>query len=100
MFEEGQLSGVAWVAEFPAEPERGQPELRRVFGHAALGSDVIQKFAPGKSQYIGQLELLAAITPYTSLGEELRGRRVIHWIDNKSAIAALVKGYSAAPDAA
>ena len=34
---------------------------------------------------------------YTSL-PELRGRRVVHWIDNTSAIAALVKGYSAAPD--
>jgi len=65
-----------------------------------LGDDVIENFAPGKRQYIGQLELLVAIMPYTSIRDELKGRRVIHWIDNKSAIAALVKGYSAAPDSA
>ena len=31
---------------------------------------------------------------------ELRGRRVIHWIDNTGAVAALVKGYAVAPDSA
>ena len=29
---------------------------------------------------------------------ELAGRRVVHWIDNTSAIAALINGYSRAPD--
>ena len=31
---------------------------------------------------------------------DLRGRHVVHWIDNTSAIAALIKGYSNAPDSA
>jgi hypothetical protein len=35
-----------------------------------------------------------------SLVERLRGRRVVHSIDKTSAIAALCKGYSAAPDSA
>ena len=53
-----------------------------------------------KEQYIGQLELLAAVVAYTTFPEELRGRRVIHWIENESAVYALVKGYSSAPDSA
>ena len=40
-----------------------------------------------RKQYIGQLELLATIGVYYSI-PELRGRRVVHWIDNTSAIAA------------
>ena len=73
MYEEGELSGVAWVAEFPAEPARGQAEVRRCYRYYMLGDDIIEKFAPGKRRYIGQLELLAAITPYTSIRDELKG---------------------------
>jgi hypothetical protein len=54
--------------------------------------------------YIGQLELLAAPAPYCSLPpralERLRGRNVIHFIDNTSAQAGLVKGYARALDSA
>ena len=53
-----------------------------------------------RRQYIGQLELLAAVAAYTTFPDELRGRRVVHWIDNTSALAALIKGYSRAPDSA
>ena len=37
-----------------------------------------------RTQYINQLELLAAIAVYFSLRSLLRGRRVIHFIDNSS----------------
>ena len=38
------------------------------------------------TQYIGQLEMLAAVAVYASLDPaDLRGRRVIHWIDNTAA---------------
>lgn len=60
--------------------------------------DVIDKFVPGKKQYIGQLELLYAVAPYTSLPNVFKGRQVIHFIDNTSACAALIKGYSRAID--
>lgn len=53
-----------------------------------------------KKQYIGQLELLAAVVAYTTFPEEMRGEHVIHWIDNESAVYALVKGYSRAADSA
>ena len=49
-------------------------------------------------EYIGQLELLAAVVAYTTFADELRGAHVIHWIDNESAVYSLVKGYSRAPD--
>ena len=46
------------------------------------------------------MRLLAAVAAYTTFPELLRHRRVIHWIDNTSALAALIKGYSRAPDSA
>ena len=60
--------------------------------------EVIGKFVPGKKQYIGQLELLYAVAPYTSIPHVFKNRQVIHFIDNTSACAALVKGYSRAID--
>ena len=51
-----------------------------------------------RRQQIGQLEILAAIVPYLSMPATLAGRDVLHWIDNTSAKAALVHGYSGAPD--
>jgi hypothetical protein len=48
-----------------------------------------------RATYIGQLELLAAIAVYYSLADKLRGRRVLHFVDNSGAVACLVKDYSA-----
>ena len=39
-----------------------------------------------KEQYIGQLELLAAVMAYTTFPDLLSGQYVIHWIDNESAV--------------
>ena len=44
--------------------------------------------------------MLGALVPYLSLPSGLAGRDVIHWIDNTSAKAALVHGYSGLPDSA
>ena len=49
-------------------------------------------------QYVNQLEILAAVIVYYSVRCELHGRRVIHFIDNTSALAGLIKGYSSAAD--
>jgi hypothetical protein len=51
-----------------------------------------------RSQYIGQLELLAAIAVYFSLAARLRGRRVIHCCDNSGAMACLISDYSTDSD--
>ena len=54
-----------------------------------------------RQTYIGQFELLAAIAPFISLPAEwFQGRPVELWIDNSSAVSALVKGYSGKPDCA
>ena len=51
-----------------------------------------------RSQYVGQLERLAAVAVYYSLAAELRGREVIHFIDNSGAMACLIKNYSSDRD--
>ena len=53
-----------------------------------------------RKQQIGQLEILGGVVPYMSVPGLLRGRDVLHWIDNTSAKAAMVHGYSGAPDSA
>ena len=53
-----------------------------------------------KEQYIGQLELLAAVVAYTTFPDLLAGQHVIHWVDNESAVYALAKGYSGSADSA
>ena len=53
-----------------------------------------------KKQKIGQCEILAATSVYSSLPALFRDRRVVHWIDNTSAISCLLHGYSGKPDSA
>ena len=53
-----------------------------------------------KAQYIGQLELLAAVVAYTTFPAALAGRHVFHWMNNESAVYSLAKGYSGAADSA
>ena len=87
---------VAFVVCFP--PGFLGPEEVWMYGASDTPQEVMAKFMQ-KAQYIGQLELLAAVLVYYSV-PELKGSCPIHWIDNTSAIAALVKGYSGAPDSA
>ena len=54
---------------------------------------------PDRTQRIFQAEILAAILPYFSLPNSLtRDRRVLHFVDNTSALYALFNGYSRMPD--
>ena len=63
-----------------------------------IDQEWLTRFAD-KRQYIGQLECLAAVAVYFSL-PELRGRDVIHFIDNTGALSALAKGYTGDIDSA
>ena len=47
-----------------------------------------------KQSYMGQLELLAAPVALATWHKCLQGKRLIHFVDNDSASACLVKGYS------
>ena len=63
-----------------------------------LSGSGLSSFLPDRRQYIGQLELLYAVAPYYSAPEVFSGRQVLHFVDNTSACAALVKGYARAVD--
>ena len=76
-----------------------QHEGRYEHAYGVADEDIINKFKARK-QYIGQLELYAALAAYTTFKDELQGRKVVHWIDNTSALASLIKGYSSKPDSA
>ena len=45
-------------------------------------------------------ELLAIVVPYLSEPELFRGREVVHFVDNTSAIYSAIKGYSSSRDSA
>ena len=83
--------------EHPHSPECPGPKWR----HSSLvvTPDVMALLA----QYVGQLEVMAGVTAYryTSLPpDHLRGRDVIHFIDNTGALFGLAKGYSGDDDSA
>jgi len=69
------------------------------YGSAGVPAELLAKFRP-REQYVGQLEVLAGVAAYTSRPEQLRGRDVIHFIDNTGALMGLAKGYSADVDSA
>jgi len=60
---------------------------------------LLAKFRP-RSQYIGQLEVLAALCAPLSRPAQYRGREVIAFIDNSGALFGLSKGYMRDVDSA
>ena len=96
-----KAGGIGIVLYFPAYTDsHGKHHAayyKHAYGHAS--TEVLEKFVQRK-QYIGQLELYAALLAYSTFKDELRGRKAVHWIDNTSALAALIKGYSRVPDSA
>ena len=62
---------------------------------------ILRMFAD-REQYVGQLEVMAAVAVYTTFWRdvEFRGREVIHFIDNTGALYGLMKGYSRDVDSA
>ena len=76
-------------------------DLRRMytFAHAraAVPPEFMESFKV-RQQYIGQVELLGVLCAYTSFGEQLQGKRVLHFVDNTSALAAAARGYAGPTD--
>ena len=84
-----------------SEPGAGLAFLAEHYDLYHGSAEVPERLMAGfvrRKQQIGQLEILAALVPYLSMPATLAGRDVVHWIDNTSAKAALVHGYSGAPD--
>ena len=79
------------------DPE--DPTSKWRYASAAVPQELIDKFRKRK-QYVGQLEVLAAVAAFTSRPEQLRDRDVIHFIDNMGALIGMAKGYSADVDSA
>ena len=82
-------AGMVGVVIF--DPEDNESPWR--FSSAAVPESIIAQFEE-REQYVGQLEVLAAVAAYTSRDTQLRGRDVIHFIDNVGAYSGLTKGYS------
>eukprot|EP00966_Prymnesium_polylepis_P089224 2065588-Prymnesium_polylepis.2 len=70
-------------------------------GHSSLvvGPEMMRLLAQ-REQYVGKLEVMAGVAAYTSLPEQLRGRDVVHFIDNTDALFGMAKGYSSDDDSA
>jgi hypothetical protein len=71
--------------------------------YATVPDSVAEMFDMFKKRdtYIGQYEIMAAITPFISLPRSwFEGRPIELWIDNAGAVGALIKGYSGVPDCA
>ena len=60
-------------------------------------SQIVQRWIP-KQTFMGQLEILAGPIALSTWANELRNRRCLHFVDNDSASACLVKGYSPRSD--
>ena len=66
---------------------RGAETPRGVWRYAAYDPEPgVYAHWRERTQYIGQLELLAAVSVYYSLRDDLRGREVIHFTDNAGAL--------------
>jgi hypothetical protein len=90
--DEEEAGRIGFVVYFPEDDEW-------VDGSEAVDPAFVERFVRRKT-YIGQYELLAAVCVYLSLGDRLRNRRVVHFVDNQSAVAALTKGYARPIDSA
>ena len=79
------------------------PVFGRVHAYARVPDEIVLLLERCRKSdnYIGQWELLAAITPFISLPASwFAGRPIELWIDNAGAVGALIKGYSGKPDCA
>ena len=95
----GSPAGIGFVIYIP--PTDTAQAGKWYWSGATVDSEFISQFGV-KKQYIGQLELLAAVAVYHTvaahpqLKSQFQGAPVIHFIDNYAAAAGLTKGYSAA----
>ena len=75
------------------------PGGKMLFTHCQVPDEVVKQWLP-KKQMIGQVELFAGAVALATWATELAEQAIIHFIDNDSSLAALVKGYSPKQDSA
>ena len=76
--------------------------LLQIFMHSdrVLPPAFYESLTGDDNTYILQAELIAGIAAYSSLPHIVRGRPVVHFIDNTGALSLLVHGYASRPDCA
>eukprot|EP00971_Amphidinium_carterae_P139052 2756020-Amphidinium_carterae.1 len=75
------------------------PTNRRLYCTAAVPLSVVQTWIP-KKQMIGQIELFGAVLGLLTFRQEMAECDVIHFVDNDSATASLIRGSSNKSDSA
>ena len=73
------------------------PGMQPMWGCGIVPPKLLAQFNDRKTQIMAG-EMLAALSALFSTSEYLRGRRVLHFIDNIGGLAALVGGKSSAED--
>ena len=61
---------------------------------------LLSSWRTDRKTYIAELEMLAAISVYSTYPSVIAGRRVLHFVDNTVALSALVHGYAGKVDLA
>ena len=103
--ESDRLAGIGFVIFVPDESSADEAAGKWYYAYHRVTPEFMERFVL-RTQYIGQLEMLAAVAVYYSmahhpeLASHLRDAPVMHYIDNYSAVSALVKGYASAIDSA
>ena len=70
------------------------------WGKLLLPRKYYRFFAKDKKTYIAQAELVVAVAVWYTLPKLLRGRAVMHFVDNTVALSAIVKGNASTCDCA
>eukprot|EP00435_Cladocopium_sp_Y103_P048347 s363_g14.t1 len=73
------------------------PHFRILYFSWIVPPSLVDRWLP-KQTYMGQLEFLACPVALSTWSQELTNTRLLHFIDNESAAATLVKGYSQKSD--
>ena len=88
---EGDNFDIVTVGGILYDPPTGAPEC---FGMRVPEGTVRSWKSEGKEQVIGQAELLPVYIAKCTWSSRVRGRRVLHFVDNDSAKFALIKNIS------
>ena len=94
-----QPARLGWVVYAPPDEAHPSAPSGWFWSYYDVPEALLELFVR-RASYIGQLEILAAVVVYFSWPDLFRDVYVVHFIDNTSAIAGLVKGYSWRPDSA
>ena len=92
----GRRRRIARLGIYVYDPVSG----REFWAKRVLPDEYYSRLSPDKKTYIAQAELITALAAYWSFPELLSGRAVMHFIDNMTALSALVNGYASKSDCA